>query len=100
MLENMGYTRQVVKSTKGGDIFHHQDHHQDLTYTVTVSLSVGDQQNLWLQVQLNDKLPSDGKISSDRLLKLMQLNDELGPTYFSSPSRAGCTSPTASATAT
>jgi hypothetical protein len=81
MLENMGYTPTTVKTTGGGELFRIKAERQGVTYTVSVGLS-SDREKLWFTVFLNGNLPKDGKIAAPLLLKLLQLNDEIGPCHF------------------
>jgi hypothetical protein len=81
MLENMGYTPTAADLIGGGKRYSTRMEHNNITYSVRAALS-NDKKKLWLDIPLGG-FPKDTAIDSQRLLKLLELNVNLGPTFFS-----------------
>lgn len=79
MLENLGYTPEVIKSTTGAPMNKIKFERDGWTFTVFVSLSSNGSQ-VWLIAPLKE-IP-DGMASGDPLKKILKANNDIGPVHF------------------
>ncbi|MBY0232648.1 MAG: hypothetical protein K2W96_25490 [Gemmataceae bacterium] len=79
MLENLGYTPEVIKSTSGSPMNKIKFERDGWTYVVYVSLSGGGS-HVWLAAPLKD-IP-DGLPSGDPLKKILAASNDVGPCHF------------------
>ena len=80
MLTNLGYefTEEKLEKTS---IFRIKIEHYGIIYSVSVSLS-NNHKKLWICTQLAN-VPPASEMPLARALKLMELNDKIGPSFFS-----------------
>jgi hypothetical protein len=80
VLQDMGYSPRVEK-TQTGAIYHLTVERDGWTYRLQLALS-SNQQFLWISTGVVT-LPSDEKVPADRLLRLLEENDRIGPMFIS-----------------
>ena len=80
VLNNLGYDVNTYDNN-GVRSYSVRIESSDLTFVINISLS-GSQRNVWLNSSLGT-LPNAQQNQALQLLKLLQLNDQIGPTHFS-----------------
>ena len=80
MLTNLGYEFTDEKLEKTS-VIHVKVDHGGLTYQLNITLST-DHTKLWIYTQLAT-VPTGMEMPQPRLLKLLELNDKMGPSFFS-----------------
>ena len=79
MLDNLGYDYRVEK-TKGNTLHFIKISRKNLIYEVNVNISPS-KSKLWTSVGLADIKPEHAA-QSEKLLKLLELNQKIGPSHF------------------
>lgn len=80
MLTNLGYDFDVEKTTNGNFLHFVKVARKGMNYEVNVNIS-SNKQKLWCSVALADVKPEHAT-QSDKLLKLLELNQKIGPSHF------------------
>jgi len=80
MLTVLGYDFEIVKGASGGNIHYVKFVRNGMKYDVNVNIAPNGSK-LWASVALADLTPEQGA-QSDKLLKLLEVNQKIGPAHF------------------
>lgn len=79
MIKNLGYTPRLEKFN-GSNLYWVDVDRQGIRFSISFQISP-NKEKIWAIVSVSD-LPNIKTASADRLAKLLELNDTIGPCYF------------------